>query len=153
MQLLFETMEFQVEDLYNLLVGRTSTAIGRRLLRNFKAHGLDISQEQWAVLVELWREDGQIQQELAIKTYKDKPSITRLIDKLEAQGLVERHADEADRRIKRVFLTPKGKALEKDAMEMAQKTLNEAIRGIEAEKILVCREVLYRVYKNLSESE
>jgi len=146
-------MEFLVEDLYNLLVGRTSTAIGRRLLRNFRAHGLDISQEQWAVLVELWREDGQIQQELAVKTYKDKPSITRLIDKLEAQGLVERRADETDRRIKRIFLTEKGKALEKDAMEMAQKTLNEAISGIEAEKILICREVLYRVYKNLTQDE
>ncbi|NIK74754.1 DNA-binding MarR family transcriptional regulator [Thermonema lapsum] len=146
-------MEFLVEDLYNLLVGRTSTAIGRRLLRNFRAHGLDISQEQWAVLVELWREDGQIQQELAVKTYKDKPSITRLIDKLEAQGLVERRADETDRRIKRIFLTEKGKALEKDAMDMAQKTLNEAISGIEAEKILICREVLYRVYKNLAQDE
>ncbi|WP_035727250.1 MarR family winged helix-turn-helix transcriptional regulator [Eisenibacter elegans] len=142
-------MNFSVEDLHGLLTGRTSVAISRRLLHNFKAQGLDLNQEQWAVMVALWEEDGQIQQALAEKTFKDKPSITRLLDKLEKQALVVRQDDPKDRRIKRILLTDKGKVLEKEATAMAQKTLDEALIGIDPEKILICREVLYLVYQNL----
>ena len=55
--------------------------------------------------VHLWKEDGQSQQELCKATFRDKPSITRLVDNLEKLQLVKRVASTNDRRINRIFLT------------------------------------------------
>ena len=62
-------------------------------------------------LVYLFNCDGNSQQEIAEKTYRDKVSITKIIDNLEKHELVFRVVDENDRRVKRIFLTKKGKAL------------------------------------------
>jgi DNA-binding MarR family transcriptional regulator len=53
------------------------------LQKNFKQANLDITIEQWSVLYHLWKEDGMSQQQLCDATFRDKPSITRLVDNLE----------------------------------------------------------------------
>jgi DNA-binding MarR family transcriptional regulator len=69
-----------------------ATAIARRLQKNFRNNGVDITIEQWSILYHLWKEDGLSQQELCNRTFRDKPSITRLIDNLEKLKLVKRIA-------------------------------------------------------------
>ncbi len=49
-------------------------------------------------LIFLWEKDGVTQQELCNATFKDKPSMTRLIDNMERQHLVVRISDKKDRR-------------------------------------------------------
>jgi hypothetical protein len=70
--------QFKRGELYSFITGKASTAIARRLQKNFKLNGLDITIEQWSVLYHLWKEDGLNQQELCNATFRDKPSITRL---------------------------------------------------------------------------
>jgi DNA-binding MarR family transcriptional regulator len=60
--------------------------------KKFPYAGLEITIEQWSILYHLWKEDGLSQQELCNRTFRDKPSITRLIDNLEKQHLVKRVA-------------------------------------------------------------
>ena len=52
--------------------------------------------------------EGLSQQELCNATFRDKPSITRLVDNLEKLNLVKRVASENDRRINRIYLTRQG---------------------------------------------
>ena len=59
------------------------------LQKNFRQAGLDITIEQWSILYHLWKEDCLSQQELCNRTFRDKPSITRLIDNLEKQKLAK----------------------------------------------------------------
>lgn len=141
--------QFSKGELYSFMTGKASTAIARRLQKKFKDARLDITIEQWSVLYHLWKLDGVSQQQLCDATYRDKPSITRLVDNLEKLNLVKRVASKEDRRIKMVYLTPGAKKLQELTMEMAAETLNEALAGVSADKIAASKEVLQKVYDNL----
>jgi len=72
-------------------------------------HG--VTRSQWAVLVKLHREEGLQQAQLAKLLDIQPITLTRLVDKLCSAGLVERRADESDRRANRLYLTPAARPL------------------------------------------
>ncbi len=141
--------QFKKGELYSFITGKASTAMARRLQKNFKQHGIEITIEQWSVLYHLWKQDGLSQQELCSATFRDKPSITRLVDNLEKLKLVKRVASKEDRRMNLINLTEAAKKLQDQTMDMANQTLNEALGGVTAEEIEICKSVLQRVYDNL----
>ena len=142
--------QFKKGELYSFITGKASTAIARRLQRKFNQAGLNLTIEQWSVLYHLWKEDGISQQELCNATYRDKPSITRLVDNLERLKLVKRTPSKNDRRINMILLTSDAKKLQEQTMELANQTLNEALESVPADRIDVCKEVLKIVYDNLT---
>lgn len=144
---------FKRGELYSFISGKASIAIARRLQKKFNASGLNLTIEQWSILYHLWKEDGKSQQELCNATFRDKPSITRLVDNLEKLGLVKRVADERDRRINKVFLTKGAHKLQEETMQLADETLNEALEGVPAEQVNLCKAVLQQVYDNLVNGE
>ena len=141
--------QFKKGELYSFVTGKASTAIARRLQKKFNGASLPITIEQWSVLYHLWKQDGQSQQELCNATFRDKPSITRLLDNLEKLQLVKRVGSEDDRRVNRIYLTKTGLKLQEQTMTLAEHTLNEALEGVAPEKIDVCKDVLQLVYDNL----
>ena len=141
--------QFKKGELYSFITGKASIAIARRLQKKFNTAGLNLTIEQWSVLYHLWKEDGKSQQELCNATFRDKPSITRLVDNLEKLQLVKRVASESDRRINRIYLTRLAQKLQEQTMELAEETLNEALGGVPGDKIDVCKSVLQVVYDNL----
>ena len=143
---------FKKGELYSFITGKASTAIARRLQKKFNSAAVNLTIEQWSVLYQLWKEDGKSQQELCNATFRDKPSITRLIDNLEKLGLVKRVADEKDRRINKVFLSRQALRLQEDTMKLAEETLNEALEGVPADQVEMCKEVLQKVYDNLQKN-
>jgi DNA-binding MarR family transcriptional regulator len=65
------------------MLTRTSRAVGSMLQKMFLNEGHDLSADEWAILANLKMLcDGQFQQQLADRTFKDKAAITRLIDGL-----------------------------------------------------------------------
>ena len=144
--------QFRKGELYSFITGKASTAIARRLQKKFNAAELNLTIEQWSVLYHLWKQDGLSQQELCNSTFRDKPSITRLVDNLEKLQLVKRVASDSDRRINMIYLTRQGARLQEQTLTLAEETLNEALEGISAEHINLCKEILQQVYDNLSES-
>ena len=140
---------FKKGELYSFITGKASTAIARRLQKKLNSSGLNITIEQWSVLYHLWKQEGISQQELCNATFRDKPSITRLVDNLEKLNLVKRVASENDRRINLIYLTKQAQKLQEETMVLAEETLNEALEMVPAEKIDVCKEVLQIVYDNL----
>jgi DNA-binding MarR family transcriptional regulator len=142
--------QFKKGELYSFITGKASTAIGRRLQKNFKQANLDITIEQWSVLYHLWKQDGMSQQELCDATFRDKPSITRLVDNLEKLKLVKRNASKEDRRKNLIVLTDEGKELEEKCIIIANTTLNEALEGVTHGQIEIAKEVLQMVYDNLA---
>ncbi len=136
-------------DFYDFLTGKASTAMSRRMQRNFKEVGINITAEQWSILYNLWLEEGLTQQELAHRTFRDKPSITRLINNLEKQKLVIRVNDKEDRRSNLIYLTKAGRQLKSESMEQANKTIDEALDGLSKEDIDHAHKTLFHVFKNL----
>ena len=142
--------QFKRGELYSVINGMASTAVARRLQKNFRNAGLDITIEQWTVLYHLWKEDCLNQQELCNRTYRDKPSITRLIDNLEKQRLVKRASFKNDKRINLVCLTDAGRALQDTTLALANQTMDEALDGVKKDEIEIVKSVLQRVYDNLT---
>jgi DNA-binding MarR family transcriptional regulator len=140
---------FSRGELYSFITGVASTALARRLQKNFKQEGVEITVEQWSVLYHLWREDGLSQQELCNRSYRDKPSITRLVDNLEKQRLVKRVASRSDRRMNMIHLTEAGRDLQLQTMALADQTLVEALEGVSSREIELCKGVLQRLFDNL----
>ena len=141
--------QFKKGELYSFITGKASTAIARRLQKNFKLAGVDITIEQWSVLYHLWKEEGQSQQQLCEATFRDKPGITRLVDNLEKLKLVKRVPSKEDRRINLIYLTKEAVHLQEKSMEVANQTLNEALNGVTNSQIEIAKEVLHTVYNNL----
>jgi DNA-binding MarR family transcriptional regulator len=141
--------QFKRGELYSFMTGIASTAIARRLQKNFKQEGIEITIEQWSVLYHLWKKDGMSQQELCNASFRDKPSITRLVDNLEKLKLVKRVSSSTDRRMNMITLTDAAKKLQERTMVIASNTLNEALEGVSANDIERAKSVLQQVYDNL----
>ena len=72
--------------------------------RRARAHGM--TRAQWMILFRLRRQDALTQRELAEILEVEPITVGRLVDRLEARGLIERRADPRDRRCWRLHLTP-----------------------------------------------
>lgn len=141
--------QFKRGELYSVITGMASIAVARRLQKNFRQAGLEITIEQWSILYHLWKEDGLSQQELCNRTFRDKPSITRLLDNLERQNLVKRVSSKEDRRINMVYLTDTAQALQETTIQLANQTMEEALVDVNKADIEVTKKVLQQVYDNL----
>ena len=143
-----ELFGFDPQLIFAILNGKVSTAINRKLVRNFRQNNIDISPEQWTILLSLWEKDGITQQELCNATFKDKPSMTRLIDNMEKQHLVVRINDKRDRRTNLIHLTKTGKEIKAKVCEIANKTIQEALEGVTPDELNVCKDVLKIIFIN-----
>lgn len=146
-----EEFNFDTRLIFAILNGKVSAAINRKLYRNFRQNNLEITLEQWTVLLFLWEKDGVTQQELCNATFKDKPSMTRLIDNMERMHLVVRTSDKSDRRINLIHLTQTGRELEERTRFIANRTLKEALYGLTVEELRVSQNVLRKIFTNTKE--
>jgi len=82
-----------------------------RTLFDQRARTRGMTRAQWVILKRLDRTPGLSQNELASILEVEPITVGRLIDRLEARGLVERRDDPKDRRVHRLHLTPKSKPI------------------------------------------
>lgn len=142
--------ELQNDEVFNILTGKISTAINRTFLRAFTNEGIDITTEQWSVLACLWQKDKVTQQALCTLTSKDKPSMTRLIDKLEKANLVSRVSDHNDRRINLIHLTETGAKLKFKATEIVDTIAKKTLENISVDELNTVRAALKKIMTNLN---
>jgi len=91
-------------ELFGIAIGDCARIWRHRVNERLKP--LALSQAAWLALWNLsWFPDGLVQAELAEHLGIEGPTLVRLLDRLENDGLVSRQASEADRRCKRVVLT------------------------------------------------
>ena len=94
-----------------------------RMLRTYadqRARQFGISRAQWVVLVRLDRSEGLKQSELAEILDLQPISLTRLLDRLAENGLIERRPDPNDRRANRLYLTPAARPLLIELADLGQ---------------------------------
>ena len=113
-----------------------------RLLRTYadqKARRFGMTRAQWAVLLRLERREGLKQSDLAEALDIQPITLTRLVDRLCDNGLIERRADPSDRRVKRLYLTPAARPLIDriaDRIEELSETVLAGIEPAEVERML-----------------
>ena len=140
---------FRLDHSFGYILKRTAHQLEYALLQAFKSNGYDITPPQWAVLNGLWEQDGLSQVEIAATTFKDRPVITRIVDILERKGVVIRRQDEQDRRMVRVYLTPKGRDYQQKLVPLAKEMLERGRSGITDEELESMTVLLQKITANL----
>ncbi|QIN80804.1 MarR family transcriptional regulator [Rubrobacter marinus] len=102
------------------------------------------------VLRELWEEDGLKGGELAARLAVEPPTVSRMLGRLEACGLLERRRDPEDARSFRVCLTAKGRDLRRPVEDLWQRVEERAFEGMSEEEKHGLKGLLVRVRENLS---
>jgi MarR family transcriptional regulator for hemolysin len=105
-----------------------------RMLRTYAdqlARQFGISRAQWGVLVRLDRSEGLKQSELAEILDLQPISLTRLLDRLAENGLIERRADPNDRRANRLFLMPAARPLLERLAELGKAMMTTVLEGLD----------------------
>ena len=94
-----------------------------------------VTRAQWAVLVRLDRFEGLKQSELAEMLDLQPITLTRLLDRLCNNGLIERRSDPNDRRAKRLFLTPAARPLLEQLGTLGEDMMDTALAGVSRETV------------------
>lgn len=123
-----------------------------RLLKTFadqRARQFGMTRAQWAVLVRLELNEGLKQSELAELLDLQPITLTRLVDRLCANGLIERRADPSDRRAKRLYLTPAARPLVDRLADLGGNMMETVLQGIDLATVERTIGELSRVRENL----
>jgi MarR family transcriptional regulator, transcriptional regulator for hemolysin len=103
-----------------------------RVAYDRRAKALGLTRSQWWVLNNLYFNEGITQSELADLLDVERPTLGRLLDRLEVKGWIARQADRHDRRAKRVYLTGEVQAVMRALRSIAAGLRNDALEGMDA---------------------
>lgn len=135
-------------DYVGYLIGDVSRMI--RTVYDRRVEPLGLTRAQWRVMTRLNRLESCTQTELATELEIEKPTLGKLIERLEAKGWVERRADENDARSKRLFLTAAALPLLAEMSDRADEVIEGVFTGIGADESAQLRETLTRIKDNLA---
>ncbi len=134
------------------LVSRVTLVITSALKEGLASAGVgDVKPAYLGALFVLWKEDGLKVVDLGRRCGLETSSMTGLIDRMERDGLVERHDDASDRRVQRINLTGKGRDLMQPALAAVDQVLASVFEGIPREDLSKATDVLKRVLANAHE--
>ncbi len=139
-----------IEHSTGFLVVRTARSMKKIL--DARLSELGITSSQAHVLSTLNQEDGLPLSSIGKKVFLDKPAITGLADRLEKDGLVERRRTSIDRRVIRLFLTSKGKAVITHYETVIQEIDNDIVSALSTDELSEFRNILNKVWQNNNES-
>jgi DNA-binding MarR family transcriptional regulator len=114
-----------------------------------KLNEYNITASQYTVLELLWKRNGLSFTTLGKVLYFDNPTITGMIDRLVRAKLVRRNRDRKDRRVVRIYLTPKGQELESVIPKLAQSINMKAVVNFTEDEKNAILNFTRRIHKNL----
>jgi MarR family transcriptional regulator for hemolysin len=133
-----ETLPFEI--------GETARALRKAFDRH--ASGLGVTRAQWKVLFKVSRQPGKRQNELADQLEVEPITLSRIVDRLEESGLIERVSDPTDRRAWLLHVTAKAQPLVAKLQRAADEMTAEAFGDLDPRDIEITRRVLARAREN-----
>ncbi|MCM3766117.1 MarR family winged helix-turn-helix transcriptional regulator [Neobacillus niacini] len=127
------------------LINRTALNLNNLLARRIKDY--NITPEQFVLISRLMEEEGISQRELAIRSEKDPPGITRMLDNMLAKGLITKEHN--DRRSLSIFLTEKARTIYYDLEKIEQQTMKDIVQGLTEEQIHSLKIMLTQIKGNI----
>lgn len=132
-------------------IGVVLSDVARLLRTEFdrRVRRLGITRAQWLVLTRLHRRPGASHSELAEMMEVEKATAGRMIDRLVANGWVERRTQRDDRRVKRVYLTREAERVHKRIWRVAEATVDAALADLSPPESKQLMALLQRIKKTL----
>ena len=101
--------EFKLSSSIGHIVNIVANKMRFELEQTFQKNGYDITAHQWMVLSIIYENEGISQNELSLKSKKDKTNTARIVEKLEGKKLIERIHSDNDKRVILMFTTESGR--------------------------------------------
>ena len=136
-----------ISNTISFLIARVGTAHSYGAGKLLSDIGLYLGQEM--VLQYLWQEDKLTQSQLANKIGVQLQTIHKMVRRMERAGLVTKHEDEADRRVSRIHLTPKGRELQTVTEAVWAQLEQETLADFTVEEQYILRRLLHKLEENL----
>ncbi|MFO1396899.1 MAG: MarR family transcriptional regulator [Burkholderiales bacterium] len=133
------------------LVRDASRAFARALGDRLAAHGVSFG--HWTFLRVLWEQDGLTQKALSLQAGVMEPTTFAAVKAMEAKGYVTRRQHGANRKNVYIHLTPRGRALERTLVPLAEEVNRIGVRGIAAGDVATTRAVLLAILHNLARDD
>jgi DNA-binding MarR family transcriptional regulator len=129
--------------------------VSRRYVNRFEVRAREISLNlaQAKALVRLEKNEGVSQARLAELAEVDAMAMVRILDRMEAEGLLERRPDPADRRARCLYLTEKARPILSEIWRLSEEIRAEIFAGVSKAEREQFMSVLERVYANISQLE
>lgn len=127
-----------------------------RLLRKrfeVKGSAYGLSAAQWRLMVRLVKEEGVTQARLAEILEIEPISVSRLLDRMEEGGWVERRQDPTDRRVRIIFPTDKSRETFAAIKSVAGEVYDLALAGLDPDEKRTLIKALDTIITNLSDGE
>jgi DNA-binding MarR family transcriptional regulator len=115
--------------------------------KEFRALGLHRGQPP--LLLGLWQQEGRTQSEIADYLHVTPATVTKMLQRMEKAGFVERRADPEDARVSRVYLTDAGHEVRSDVQRVLDTFNEETFAGFTLEEKVLLRRLLLQVRENL----
>ena len=128
-------------------IGMISRALDS--IANIEFKEFELTRGQYLYLIRICENPGIIQEKLAEMIKVDRTTASRAIKKLEASGFIEKQADAANRKIKRIFPTEKGKAISPNISRENEHSERVALQGLSEAEAAVLIRLLQKVRRNV----
>jgi DNA-binding MarR family transcriptional regulator len=138
-----------LEDNILYQIGEAQRLAHKKVTSSFSEQGFDVTVEQFGVLALLWYKEGVNQQDIADGLNRDKTTIARIIENMVNRSLIVKVPDQIDKRNKLIYLTQKGKSLQKDMVESAGTVYYQALNNISSTDLENCLKTMKQITKNL----
>jgi DNA-binding MarR family transcriptional regulator len=135
---------------FGFLLKDVSRLSGLNFEREATAAGLDLTMAQCKVLIYLQRNQGITQVRLAYLTDTDPMTLVRILDRMEADGWIERRQDPADRRARRLYMKDAAYPVLDGIWRIADRARAAALAGLDAAERDTLVGLLGRIHHNLT---
>jgi DNA-binding MarR family transcriptional regulator len=133
------------------MLDRTTRLLKQHYLRAFREQGVNLSTEQWVLLNRLYLSGDSSQTSLANGTYKDAPTVSRILDKLVAKKMVERRRFPNDRRRYQVSITDRGRQVHEQIMPYVEQLRRQTWAGLSEDDFTRLAGILTHIRGNFEE--
>ena len=130
------------------LLERTTRVVKLRFHRAFKELGVDMTPEQWVLLESLYERNDQSQKELADESFKNAPTISRILDVISKKGWVERRPTCQDRRMFEIHLTDSGRETVEKLREKVFEIRRQGWKNLDEDDYENFVQIMNRIFKN-----
>ena len=136
-----------IEDSLSFLLVQLVRAHHNRIAGSLRGLGLYVGQEM--IMSQLWEKEGVAQSELADACGLEKPTITKVIERMSEAGLIRVERDQRDRRVRRVYLTERGRSLKGEVRKRWYLVEEQIFNGLSERNKRAFRQFLDRMKANM----
>ncbi len=129
-----------------MLINKLAHAMALDMDRRLRAY--DVTMSQWAILKHLWLQEGRSQVELQELLDLERATVNGLVQRMARSGLIECRPDPSDRRVQRIFLTERGRALKQRTTALEEVVNARALEGFSDDERAFFMRLLKRALHN-----